>query len=84
MGYVCGRFIERGIKEYHGYGCERFRIDPRYVVPLHSQLCELGVLLEPTSVMAKAGEQVELIGGGSRRGWRLSPELDRLGSSLHC
>jgi threonine dehydrogenase-like Zn-dependent dehydrogenase len=60
-----GRFVERGIKEYHGYGCERFRIDPHFAVQIDSQLGDTGVLLEPAAVVAKAWEQVERIGSRS-------------------
>jgi glucose 1-dehydrogenase len=57
-----GGFVERGIKERHGYGSERFRIDPRFAVRLDPALGDLGVLLEPTSVVAKAWEHAEQIG----------------------
>jgi threonine dehydrogenase-like Zn-dependent dehydrogenase len=56
-----GGFVERGIKEHHGYGSERFRVDPRFAVPVASTLGDLGVLLEPTSVVAKAFEHAERI-----------------------
>ena len=57
-----GLFVERGIKEHHGYGSTRFRIDPRFAVRIDSELGGLGVLLEPTAVVAKAWEQAERIG----------------------
>jgi threonine dehydrogenase-like Zn-dependent dehydrogenase len=57
-----GRFVERGIKERHGYGSERFRVDPRFAVRLDPALGDLGVLVEPTSVVAKAWEHAERIG----------------------
>jgi threonine dehydrogenase-like Zn-dependent dehydrogenase len=57
-----GGFVERGIKEHHGYGSERFRIDPRFAVRLDPALGDLGVLLEPTTVVAKAWEHAEQIG----------------------
>ena len=57
-----GGFVERGIKEHHGYGSERFRVDPRFAVRLHPALADVGVLLEPTSVVAKALEHAEGIG----------------------
>ena len=60
-----GGFVERGIKEYHGYGCERFRVDPHFAVRIDSRLGDLGVLLEPTAVVAKAWEQAERIGSRS-------------------
>jgi glucose 1-dehydrogenase len=61
-----GRYVERGIKERHGYGSERVRVDPRFAIKVDPALGELGVLVEPTSVVAKAWEQVERIG---RRAW---------------
>ncbi len=57
-----GRYTERGIKEHDGYLSERYRITPEYVVKVDPSLGLLGVLLEPTSVVAKAWEQVEKIG----------------------
>jgi threonine dehydrogenase-like Zn-dependent dehydrogenase len=61
-----GDFVERGIKDRHGYGSERFRVDPRFAVRLDPALGDLGVLLEPTSVVAKAWEHAERIGA---RAW---------------
>lgn len=67
-----GGFVERGIKERHGYGSERFRVDPRFAVRLNPALGDLGVLLEPTSVLAKAWRTPNawVRAGGSSRGWR--------------
>ncbi|HEY3942911.1 MAG TPA: glucose 1-dehydrogenase [Acidimicrobiales bacterium] len=58
-----GQYTERGIKEHDGYLSERYRITPDYAVKVDPGLGILGVLLEPTSVVAKAWEQVERIGG---------------------
>jgi threonine dehydrogenase-like Zn-dependent dehydrogenase len=58
-----GQYTERGIKEHDGYLSERYRITPDFVVKVDSSLGILGVLLEPTSVVAKAWEQVDRIGG---------------------
>ncbi len=58
-----GQYTERGIKQHDGYLSERYRITPEFVVKVDPALGELGVLLEPTSVVAKAWEQVERIGG---------------------
>jgi threonine dehydrogenase-like Zn-dependent dehydrogenase len=57
-----GGFVELGIKEREGYGRERFRIDPRFAVLVPPTLGDLGVLVEPTSVVAKAFEHVARIG----------------------
>lgn len=60
-----GLYTERGIKEHDGYLSERYRIQPEFVVKVDPKLGFLGVLLEPTSVVAKAWEQVDRIGGRS-------------------
>ena len=53
-----GQYTERGIKEIDGFMSERWRIEPEYVVKIDPSLGILGVLLEPTTVVAKAWEQV--------------------------
>jgi threonine dehydrogenase-like Zn-dependent dehydrogenase len=58
-----GQYTERGIKERDGYCSERYRIEPDFVIKLDPALGRTGVLLEPTSVVAKAWEQVDRIGG---------------------
>ena len=58
-----GLYTERGIKEHDGYLSERYRIQPEFVVKVDPKLGFLGVLLEPTSVVTKAWEQVDRIGG---------------------
>ncbi len=63
-----GRYTERGIKERDGYCTERYRIEPEFAVKIDPALGVLGVLLEPTSVVAKAWEHVERIGARAR--WR--------------
>ena len=68
-----GEYTERGIKELHGYGSERWRVEPDYAVRLDPDLEDVGVLLEPTSVVAKAWEQIERI--GSRASWDASRVL---------
>jgi len=57
-----GRYTERGIKDRHGYASERYRIHPEHVLKVDPALDELGVLLEPTSVVAKAWDHIERIG----------------------
>jgi threonine dehydrogenase-like Zn-dependent dehydrogenase len=61
-----GRYTERGIKERDGYAAELWTVEADYAVRLDPALIDVGVLLEPTSVVAKAWEQVERIGS---RGW---------------
>jgi threonine dehydrogenase-like Zn-dependent dehydrogenase len=63
-----GQYTEWGIKEHHGYARERYRITPDYVVKVDSALGNLGVLLEPTTVVAKAWDHIERI--GSRSEWK--------------
>ena len=57
-----GGYTERGIKEIDGFMSERWRIEPDYAVPVDNALGILGVLLEPTTVVAKAWEQILAIG----------------------
>ncbi|HXQ90906.1 MAG TPA: glucose 1-dehydrogenase [Acidimicrobiales bacterium] len=57
-----GQYTERGIKSHDGYCSERYRIHPDFAVKLDPGLGALGVLMEPTSVVAKAWEQVDRIG----------------------
>jgi glucose 1-dehydrogenase len=64
-----GRYTERGIKERHGYGAERFRIEPEFAVKIDPDLGILGVLLEPASILAKAWDHTERIGRRARV-WR--------------
>src|SRR5690349_14469948 len=54
-----GQYTERGIKEMDGYGAERWRVDPYFAVPIPAELGELGVLVEPASILTKAWEQVD-------------------------
>ncbi len=63
-----GQYTEHGIKSLDGYGCEYYRLDPQFVVRLDQSLGTLGVLVEPTSVVAKAWEHVEWI--GRRAKWK--------------
>src|SRR5216683_3833426 len=64
-----GRYSERGIKERHGYGSERFRIEPDFAVKIDPALKQLGVLLEPASILAKAWEHITRIGRRTQE-WR--------------
>ena len=51
-----GRYTERGIRSADGFGRDRWRSDPAYLVPVPEELGELGVLVEPMSVVCKALE----------------------------
>jgi threonine dehydrogenase-like Zn-dependent dehydrogenase len=57
-----GLYTERGIKQRAGYGSERFRLEPEFAVRIPPSLGNLGVLVEPTSVVAKAWDHIERIG----------------------
>ncbi len=61
-----GRYTERGIKELDGYAAERWCVEPDYAVVLDGRLAHVGVLMEPTTVVAKAWEQVRRVG---ERAW---------------
>ena len=54
-----GRYTERGIKELHGYGAQRWRVEARFAVPVPASLGDLGVLVEPASVVAKAWDHID-------------------------
>lgn len=56
------RYTERGIKEIDGFMSERWRSEPEYVMKIDPSLGILGVLIEPTTVITKALEQVAAIG----------------------
>jgi glucose 1-dehydrogenase len=56
-----GKYTERGIKERNGYAATQWRVEPEFAVKLDSRLGEVGVLMEPTSVVSKAWEQSEKI-----------------------
>ena len=58
-----GLYTERGIKQADGFMSERWRIEPDYAVRVDKNLGILGVLLEPTTVVAKAWEHIVAIGG---------------------
>jgi glucose 1-dehydrogenase len=63
-----GKYTEWGIKEHHGYARERYRITPDFLVKVEPALGDLGVLLEPTTVVAKAWDHVTRI--GARAHWQ--------------
>lgn len=61
-----GQYTERGIKELDGYASEQWTVEADYAVRLEDRLADVGMLMEPTTVVAKAWEQVERIGA---RAW---------------
>jgi len=64
-----GLYTERGIKHRDGYGAERFRVEPEFTIALGPMLGDVGVLLEPTSIAAKAWDHIDHIATRSRC-WR--------------
>jgi glucose 1-dehydrogenase len=64
-----GEYTEHGIKARNGFGAEFFRIEPEFAIKLEPALGELGVLLEPTSVVAKVWDHIDGVGRRSRS-WR--------------
>src|SRR5215207_4338000 len=56
-----GQYTERGIKALDGYGAELVTLEADFAVPIPDELGTLGVLTEPSSVLAKAWEQIERI-----------------------
>ncbi|MFC9293864.1 glucose 1-dehydrogenase [Streptomyces sp. NPDC057011] len=61
-----GRYTERGIKQLDGYGSQRWTVEADYAVRLDPVLAPVGMLMEPTTVVAKAWDQIERI---SARAW---------------
>jgi threonine dehydrogenase-like Zn-dependent dehydrogenase len=59
-----GQYLEHGIKGLHGFARERWRTEPDGLVRLDAGLAEVGVLLEPATIVAKAWEQIDRIGAG--------------------
>jgi threonine dehydrogenase-like Zn-dependent dehydrogenase len=63
-----GNYTEWGIKQHHGYARERYRAQPEFLVKVAPSLGNLGVLLEPTTVVAKAWDHITRI--GTRAKWQ--------------
>lgn len=57
-----GRYTEHGIKGLHGFARERYRLDPAFAVRLDPSMRDIGVLMEPTTIVAKAWEHIDRIG----------------------
>ena len=54
-----GQYTERGIKSRHGYGSERWRVEPDFAVKVDESLADFGMLVEPASILAKAWERID-------------------------
>jgi threonine dehydrogenase-like Zn-dependent dehydrogenase len=65
-----GRYTEHGIKELHGFATAQARVPAQFLVSIDARLGAegTGVLVEPTSVVAKAWDHIERI--GKRSLWR--------------
>lgn len=63
-----GQYTERGIKERNGFGSENWRIEPEYAVRLDPGMRDIGVLMEPASILAKAWSHIACI--GERAEWK--------------
>jgi glucose 1-dehydrogenase len=63
-----GKYTERGIKERNGFASEVWRVEPEFAVRLDSGLRDVGVLMEPASVLAKAWDNIARI--GERAAWK--------------
>lgn len=64
-----GLYTERGIKKRHGFGSERYRLEPEFTVKVDPALGLAAVLLEPASIVAKAWQHVMRIGARTSS-WR--------------
>ena len=58
-----GDYTERGVSYLDGFGSQRWSAPPEYAVRLEPTVGDCGVLTEPMSVVAKAWDQVDIIGG---------------------
>ncbi|HET7679837.1 MAG TPA: glucose 1-dehydrogenase [Xanthobacteraceae bacterium] len=61
-----GQYTEHGIKARNGFGAELFRIEPEFAIKIDPDLEILGVLIEPTSVVAKVWDHIDAVGRRSR------------------
>jgi threonine dehydrogenase-like Zn-dependent dehydrogenase len=50
-------YLEHGISRVHGFLTERYVEEPRYLIPVPPSLTDVGVLLEPTSIVEKGVHQ---------------------------
>jgi threonine dehydrogenase-like Zn-dependent dehydrogenase len=63
-----GQYTEHGIKALSGFARDRWRVQPKFAIGLDPVLAPVGMLLEPTSVVAKAWDHIERI--GARAEWK--------------
>lgn len=53
-----GKYVERGIKGANGFLSEYYKEEARYLVQVPKSLLELGMLVEPQSIVEKVWDQV--------------------------
>jgi glucose 1-dehydrogenase len=58
---VTGHYLEHGIKELHGFARASALSDHRFVVKLPESLSDLGILLEPLTIVEKGVTQAHLM-----------------------
>jgi glucose 1-dehydrogenase len=58
---VTGDFVERGIKEAHGFMVERFTDEPRFLFAVPGDLRDVAVLVEPLTIAEKALAELWLV-----------------------
>lgn len=57
-----GQYTEHGIKALDGFGADYYRMAPEFLVKVDPSLGDVAVLTEPTTILAKAWDQIERIG----------------------
>jgi threonine dehydrogenase-like Zn-dependent dehydrogenase len=57
-----GQYVEHGIKGLHGFARQRWRAAPDALIRIDPTMADIGVLLEPTTIVAKGWEQIDRIG----------------------
>jgi glucose 1-dehydrogenase len=57
-----GDYTERGIKQIDGFATERWTVEADYAMKLDPGLDQVGVLMEPTTIVAKAWDHIDRIG----------------------
>ncbi len=58
---VTGDFVERGIKEAHGFMAERFTDEPGFLFAVPGDLRDVAVLVEPLTIAEKALDELWLV-----------------------
>jgi hypothetical protein len=59
-----------------GMGSERFRVEPEFAVKVEASLGDTGVLVEPASIVAKAWQHADYIGGRSPEDYALVADFE--------